>query len=134
MKLSKALQIASTAMYILLPAGAMSNDEEIDVNRAAHYEAPLPKSAEEAYESLVSVTEKVKALLKEGNLEEIHEQSYSLEAAVDVLISKWPEQEEALAEISDAVAVIHFASENEQKEHVEMKLPELERGISMLKH
>lgn len=94
-----------------------TNVEEIAEDaRAEHYEATKPKNIPAARKQLNQNIEAIGKLLATKDfgpeqLEEIHEVSYSLEAAVDKLGEK-----QNIDKLDEAVQALHFASENQEEE------------------
>ena len=88
--------------------------------REEHYKAHI-ETADEAFEALDTKTAEIKEILKnEGeldvlDLENIHEISYTLEAAVDRLREDKAANTAKLDVLDEAVQAIHYASENQEE-------------------
>ena len=94
------------------------HEEEIQ-----HYTAEDVKTIAEAHVVLESKKQEIQEILEDKNLsvaalEEIHQISYTLEAATDRLIQDKAHAENMLAELDEAVQAIHYASEKHEAESV----------------
>ena len=122
------------AVLAFLPVVAQSQPEEHDSDeRIDHYIAIAPKDKQEA---LSWLEEKVKIMdkaLKENNLEVIHEQSYYLESSVEFLRDKTKLSGKEIDTLDELVQIIHFASENDEKETLEKKLPLLKASAEKVR-
>lgn len=104
------------ALAIAFPAYAESPAEE----RVEHYQAQI-ETKEAAFEALTAETTKIAEILKTEDeleftdLEEIHEISYTLEAAIDKLRAEKGAEEAKIDALDEAIQAIHFASENQEE-------------------
>ena len=117
-----ALLLALTALST--PVSAAPASEKEKAAREQHYEANKPKTAAAALLVLSSNLEPLRANLKAGELEKIHETSYALEAALSVLNGEanTPARKDALKAIVGTVDVIHEGSEDGKKAEIEAAL------------
>lgn len=109
---------------VLLTASLPAQAEE----RIQHYAVETPKNSVAA---LTMITEKIAAIEtfeKQGKLESIHEQSYYLEAAVNVLRQNNYTPADALDALDEAVQTIHYDSENGKAKEVKAVLPKLKEA------
>lgn len=88
-----------------------------------HYEAKEIKSVEEANTFISQSRAEIDEMLKSQTLsgaqhEQIHEISYTLEAAVDKLIKEKAGSGQALHKLDEAIQAVHFASENHEEAEV----------------
>lgn len=93
--------------------------------RVEHYEAQTIETGEQAMQALEENNAKIAEILKAEELEprdmeDIHEISYTLEAAVNRLIAEKAGAPEQLEALDEAIQAVHYASEN----HEEAKLRE----------
>jgi hypothetical protein len=115
------------------PSIALSNDTiDIDEERVDHYEVKAPTSSKEAITLLEQSFSKVQDHFSRGEIESIHQESYSLEAAIDVLINKNEYPKETLTNLDNLIQKIHVASEQEDKEIISQTLPTLNQAIQNL--
>lgn len=127
-----ALVLALTAFAAPLSAAQASEKEKAE--RAEHYEAQKPKTAAEALTVLSTNLEPMRANLKAGELEKIHETSYTLEAALSVLNKEAnaPARKAALKSLVGTVDVIHEGSEDGKKAEVEAGLAKYAAELTVL--
>lgn len=110
-----------------------------DDHEAEHYEAIEIDSTEEAFKVLDEKTAAIgKVLQKEGELEfleleEIHEITYSLEAAIDKIRADKAAEETAIDKVDEAIQAVHYASENQEEEKVRNWFAKLEPATGDLK-
>lgn len=104
--------------------------------RVQHYQVDKPKTDQEALSILKSKSDAIekkllKKVLSSGDLEEIHEISYWLEAALDRLreVKHSNSKEEALDKLDEAVQAIHYSSENHKEIEVREWLIKLKSAI-----
>src|SRR5687767_14245217 len=100
--------------------------------RVQHYAAQKPASVKQAVETLTQRTKIVEQALQKNELEAIHEQSYMLEAAGDMLQAHAQKQQKALDTVNEAIQGIHALSEKGDAAGVRMALPRLKKGTEEL--
>ncbi|MFN8694150.1 MAG: DUF6746 family protein [Holosporales bacterium] len=124
MKKHTALALVLALTAVAAPLSAANASEKAKAERAEHYEAQKPKTAADALSVLSSNLEPMRANLKAGELEKIHETSYTLEAALSVLNkdANTPARKAALKNIVGTVDVIHEGSEDGKKAEIEAAL------------
>lgn len=108
--------------YIIVSTGQLYAHEHHNDHgeRVQHYQADKPKNIQEALSILNSKSQKVGQILfntqlSANDLEEIHEMSYSLEAAIDYLRETKQydhSKEETLDKLDEAIQALHYFSEN----------------------
>lgn len=101
-------------------------------DEAEHYEAIKIESADEAFTVLDEKTAAIgKVLENEGELEflqleEIHEITYSLEAAIDKVRAEKAADEAKIDIVDEAIQAVHFASEKQEEAKVREWFAKLE--------
>lgn len=108
------------------------HDHDVD-----HYQAKTIHNKDEAVKILNASIQEIKAIMKGQDLgalelENVHEISYTLEAAIDKLISLKSFPMPKLEDIDEAVQAIHHASENHEEEKVRSWLAKLDSSTSTL--
>ncbi len=101
--------------------------------RIQHYEAVKPASVEEALKLLTERAAIAEQGLAKNQLEAVHEQSYTLEAAGDMLQDHLKKQQKALDEANEAIQEIHALSEKGDAAGVRKALPRLKKATQTLK-
>ncbi len=96
-------------------------------DRVDHYEAEVIKDADDALKVMNAKLANVDEILKNravtdkdqsASMEEIHQISYTLEAAIDKMIAEKAYDADRLAAIDEGVQAIHYASENGEADKV----------------
>lgn len=100
--------------------------------RVQHYEAQKPKNMKQALELLSQRAETAEQSLKQRQLEGVHEQSYTLEAAIDFVNAHLRQQQKAADAIDEAVQEIHALSEKGDAAGVSNALPRLKQQTKTL--
>lgn len=108
-------------------------------DRVEHYEGQAVADQAEAVKSLdthnAQIIERLKnETLSAADLEKIHEISYSLETAVDFLISEKTLPEAKLGAVDEAVQAIHSHSENHHEQEVREWSGKLDLAIADLEN
>lgn len=102
-----------------------------------HYGAKDIVSTEDAVHTLTAIDSEITVMvaaesLSVGDLEVIHEKSYTLEAAIDKLIKDKTYAQEAMDAVDEAVQAIHFGSEKHEEATVRTWSPKLTATIAAL--
>lgn len=123
--------IVTVFAFAMVFAGVPSSFAVHHEERVDHYEGHTISTKEGALQALAEGQEKIKGFLAKDELdvtemEDIHELSYTLEAAVDKLIALKSFSEAELSALDEAVQAVHYASEN----HEEEKLREWSEKLS----
>jgi len=129
----KAFLLTISLIFPLSTLAFADNDQDAIAIRTEHYQTAAPKDKQEA---LSWLEEKVKIMdkaLKEDKLELIHEQSYYLESSVEFLRDKTKLSGKEIDALDELVQIIHFASENDEKETLEEKLPLLKASAETIR-
>ena len=113
-----ALSSASAENHAQVAEGGSTSQE-----RARHFEIIEPKSWAEAVAIIEEKGAEMKAAYAEKDYGKMHELSYHLEVAADVL------REEA-EELMEAVEEVHHATEDGEMDKVEQKWPELDTRLN----
>ena len=105
--------------------------------RVAHYEAQTLQSKEHAVQVLRDNNAKIAKILATeevgtSELENIHEISYTLEAAIDKLIAEKAGGSDQLEDIDEAIQAVHYASENHEEAKVREWFAKLEPATGNL--
>ena len=101
---------------------SVSYAEEEQVERVEHYHFEQPKDKDAAFTMLSTTMDDItKTMTSEGDLgeaklEEIHKDSYALEAATDFLRSEGSTDAALVDSLDEAVQALHYASENVEAE------------------
>lgn len=110
-----------------------SSSEEHDHadDHIEHYQSAEISNKEHALEVLRSNNSKIASILQESELdstalESIHEISYSLEAAIDKLISEKAGDKKILESVDEAIQAVHYASEKHEEARVREWFAKLE--------
>lgn len=98
--------------------------------RDDHYHVAPPKSVLEAKELLEETAKKVELHHRNGEFEELHKDSYALEAVVDSLRLQDTANEKLIDELDEVVQIIHYASEQENKKILDQEMGAF-KNISM---
>ena len=105
--------------------------------RVDHYEAQNLQTTEQAVQTLQDNNAKISKILEAKELgalelETIHEISYTLEAAIDKLISEKAAATDQLEAIDEAIQAVHYASENHEEAKVREWFAKLEPAAGNL--
>ena len=105
------------------------DDEKVD-----HYEGKNLSSPKEALESLNADNKKIASILKsdaltDAQLEQIHQISYGLEDAVDLLIKEKASDAAQLGSVDEAIQAVHYASENHEETKVRKWFAKLKSAV-----
>jgi hypothetical protein len=100
--------------------------------RVQHYEAQKPANVEQALKLLTERGNIAEQALKKNQLEAIHEQSYTLEAAGDTLYAHMQAQQKSVDAINEAIQEIHALSEKGDAAGVRAALPRLKKETQAL--
>ncbi len=101
--------------------------------RVEHYAAVKPMNVQEALTLLAERTALAEQALNKKDLEGVHEQSYTLEAAGDLLQVQAEKQQKALDTLNEAIQEIHALSEKGDAPGVRKALPRLKKATQELK-
>lgn len=123
------------AVYTLSPL-TLIKAEEPQHPQVQHYHAKTPDSTQAALSSLDSHIEKTKSILAADSvdvaaLEQVHQISYSLEAATKVLLDA--QDSSTVRAVSEAVEGLHLASEARNVEECRSWLKRLRLAYTLLK-
>ena len=107
-------------------------------SRIEHYAGEQIETAEQAFNALETNNGKIAKILKsdsltDSQLEEIHEISYTLESAIDKLISEKAGNKKTLKSVDEAIQAVHYASENHEEESVREWFAKLEPAAGNIK-
>lgn len=100
--------------------------------RDEHYHVDAPETKEAADALLKETLEKVKEYYAKGAFEEIHKDSYALEAVVDSFRAKEAHQASHIDALDEAVQIIHYASEQEDENVIKTAMPSLEKAANAI--
>lgn len=129
---------ASLAAFLLCaPAYAHSHDDAHESAEAEevtqHYEAPEPKTKEEAFSEFDKADKEIRSLsekekLEDNDLERVHELSYALRNSVETLRlnAKTPEQTGTIDKLADLVENLHEAAEEHEAAEVKTQAAALQ--------
>ncbi|MEM6603887.1 MAG: DUF6746 family protein [Pseudomonadota bacterium] len=103
-----------------------------------HYEADAVNSQEDALKALDKNSEIISAILQKDNLdaahlEDIHRVSYTLENAIDKLISEKAAPETVLNPVEKAIQNIHDSSEDHEEQAVRQHFQDFQSSFKALK-
>lgn len=118
-------------------AGMASAQSEF-AERAKHYDAKKPTTAQESVALLLTSVHEIgnvlqKAELDNNDLEKVHQISYQLEAAVDGIRKHGKTMPAAKIDtIDEAIQAIHYASENHEAEKTREWYGELVTALEVL--
>lgn len=115
---------------ILLGISVSSVQAEEGHERIEHYEASKPENKSKALALLNKSVEEIAVTLNVGALdgakfETIHQKSYAMEAAAEVLEASGDIEEQLMVEIIEAVEGVHHASEDHEEAETRAHLAEL---------
>lgn len=102
--------------------------------KVQHYEGQEITTKDQALSAFAQNNAEIKAILdlddvSPSDLEKIHEISYTLEKAVDFLISEKLASQSKLEAIDEAVQALHYASEDHEKDTVQKWFVKLEMAL-----
>lgn len=111
---------------------AVEQANETIPQRIQHYEVKAPTTTEEAMPLIRQKVREMENYEQQGKLEAIHEDSYSLEAAIDTLRREGRKPAAAIDAFDEAVQIIHYASESGEAKKVKQALPGLKDAAEKL--
>ncbi len=131
-----AIVAVSVGGYALLTSSHDHADHAHE-DRVDHYEGQTIETKKQAIQILQESNGKIAKILKAKELdtvelEEIHEISYTLEAAIDKLIAEKAATSDQLESIDEAIQAVHYASENHEEAKVREWFAKLEPAAGNL--
>ncbi len=136
-KLRSILGAACITATVAFPTFSLAEDHSVSEEfkheamekRDDHYHVDAPATTGAAHALLKDALAKEQEAFKAGQLEEMHKASYALEAAVDALREQKAHESILIDNLDEAVQIIHYASEQENKEVLASGMPTLEKAV-----
>lgn len=122
------------APFTALQAADYAGDEE----RVEHYEVSEPQTADQARMTLKEGIGHIEEILQseslDGNaMEAIHERSYALEAALEVLSEAGAVPETVLEEMTQTTETLHYATEDREEVKTRESFARLQKLVQAFK-
>jgi hypothetical protein len=130
---SRLLSIAAAALTFVAfphlglasgPGEAGKKAEAAAEGKTSHFEIAVPSTKEDAAKLLKVSLAKIEVGLSEGKFEEIHEATYSVEAALDRLAQE-PGYDGLKTTVSPRLEIVHLASEQGDGDTLKAAVPSL---------